>query len=235
MLLSANFQPSPATDDEPPAPHGRLAALRALLREKFPAGALPESGVLRTGCAALDDAEGGLRQGTLTELVGPSSAGALFLAVMLRVLAREQAFGALVEAGNSFHPDSASPAALARLLWVRCGGPRAALKAVDLLLHDGNLRLLVLDLQLTPERELRRIPASTWHRFQRVVEMTGMAFVILTPQPMIAGAKTRMAVRQRWTLAAMRVRRGALLESWEVQVFARRQFSALADGARQSA
>jgi hypothetical protein len=52
---------------------------------------------------------------------------------------------------------------------------------------------------------------------------------------MIAGAKTRMAVRQRWTLAAMRERRGALLESWEVQVFARRQFSALADGARQSA
>jgi hypothetical protein len=235
MPLSANFQPSRETDDAPSLLTGRLAALRALLHEKFPAGAVRESGVLPTGCAALDEAEGGLRQGAVTELVGPSSAGALFLAVALRVLAREQAFGALVEAGNSFHPDAAGPSALARLLWVRCGEPRAALKAVDLLLHDGNLRLLVLDLQLTPERELRRIPASTWHRFQRVVETTGMAFVILTPQPMIAGAKTRMAVRQRWTLAAMRERRGALLESWEVQVFARRQFSALADGARQSA
>jgi hypothetical protein len=57
-------------------------------------------------------------------------------------------------------PPGGSTDVLARLLWVRCGEPRAALKAVDLLLHDGNLRLLVLDLQLTPYSVLATSLAS---------------------------------------------------------------------------
>jgi len=42
-------------------------------------------------------------------------------------------------------------------------------KATDLLLHDGNLPLVLLDLQFLPSRALRKIPPSTWHRFGRLV------------------------------------------------------------------
>jgi hypothetical protein len=98
-------------------------------------------------------------------------------------------------------------------------------KVTDLLLRDGNLSFILLDLQPLDLRDVRRIPASTWHRFQRLVEPTGTVFVVMTSQPVVEGAKVRIAIRQRWTLAAMRERRHALLERVSAQVFARRNFS----------
>lgn len=212
-----------------------LIALRGLLAEKFPICELKPAGVLATGFAPFDKAEGGLRRGALTELVGPLSGGALFVEAMLAVLMRERCFGALVDAARSFDPQGAESPALARLLWVRCADAMQAVKAADLLLRDGNLPLILLDLQPVPLREVRRIPASTWHRFQRLVEPTGTAFVVLTSQPVVEGAKVRVALRQRWTLAAMRERRCALLARLSAQVFARRHFPSAPERERQTA
>lgn len=213
----------------------RLVALRELLQQRFPAAEGRDSSVLPTGFSSFDDAEGGLRRGVVTELVGPTSSGALFLEIMLTVLLREQSFGALVQSGGSFNPEDVESSALRRLLWVRCPQPLLAIKAIDLLLRDGNLPLLLLDFQLTPERELQRIPASTWHRFQRLVETTGMAFVILTSHPLIEGAKVRIAIRQRWSLEAMKQRRHLLMERLTAQVFRRPQFSTFRETEQQSA
>ena len=209
----------------------RIAELRTLLAEKFPVCELKPAGVLPTGFAPFDEAEGGLRRGAVTELVGALSGGALFIEAMLAVLMRERCFGALVDAGCGFDPQGAESPALARLLWVRCAGAMQAVKVADLLIRDGNLPLILLDLQPVPLREVRRIPASTWHRFQRLVEPTGTAFVVLTGQPVVEGAKVRIALRQRWTLAAMRERRRALLDRLSAQVFARRDFPAALDRA----
>jgi hypothetical protein len=212
-----------------------LIALRGLLAEKYPACELKPAGVLATGLPAFDDAEGGLRRGAMTELVGPLSGGALFVEAMLAVLVRESCFAALVDTGCGFDPQGAESPALARLLWVRCADPMRAVKVADLLLRDGNLPLILLDLQLAPRREVCRIPASTWHRFQRLVEPTQTAFVVLTNQPAIEGAKVRILLRQRWTLTALRERRWRLLDRLSAQFFTRRQFPSAAEHERKSA
>ena len=154
---------------------------------------------------------------------------------MQAVLMRERCFGALVDAASSFDPQGAESPALSRLLWVRCPDVMKAVKVADLLIRDGNLPLILLDLQPVPLREVCRIPASTWHRFQRLVEPTSTAFVVLTSQPVVESAKVRVAIRQRWSLAAMRERRGTLLRQLGAQVFARRHFPAALERQRQSA
>lgn len=212
----------------------RLAALRELLAQKFPVCDLKPAGILPTGLEIFDRAEGGLRRGAVTELVGPTSAGALFLDAMLHALPREKIFAALVDAGGAFDPQGTEPGTLRRLLWVRCSRATEAVKAADLLLRDGNLPLVLLDLVPLALREIGRIPASTWHRFQRLVEPSGIALVILTPRPLVEGAKVRIAVRNRWPLHAMRRRRRDLLAQLDAQVFSRREFAAL-EQPRQSA
>ncbi len=205
----------------PGAAGGRLVALRSLLAEKFPAEKRKPAGLLRTGLEVFDASEGGLRRGSLTEVSGTSGAGTMFIEAALTILGREKCFAALVDGGRTFDPQGCSAAALRRLLWVMCGKVALAVKAADLLLRDGNLALVLLDLQMLPLRELRRIPASTWHRFQRVVEQTGTVFVVLTPQPMVEGAKVRIAMRTRWDLAALRQRRRDLLADLQAQLFVR--------------
>ncbi len=234
LLRRAGANASGADGDALPS---RLAALRQLIAEKFPVCALKSAGFFVTGLSAFDESEGGLRRGAFSELVGPLSAGALFTDAMLAAIERERCFAALVDVGRTFDPQGANPALLARMLWVCCANPMQAVKATDLLLRDGNLPLVILDLQSVSLRELRRIPASTWHRFQRLVEPTSTALVALTTQPMIESASVRIAVRQRWTLAAMRARRRELLTRIEAQVFARRPMAVLpsTEGQRRTA
>lgn len=216
-----------------PNPAANIVALRALLAEKFPSHERSSSEMLPTGWEAFDRAEGGLRRGALTELAGSLSAGALFVEVMLALVRREKCFAALIDGARTFDAESCPPEALRRLLWVRCDGAAAAMKAADLLLRDGNLPLIIVDLQPLPPRELQRIPANTWHRFQRLVEETGTAFIVLTPRPMVEAAGVRIAVQNTWPLGAMRERRRALLPQLRAQVFNRRNFAAVESAERR--
>ena len=96
-----------------------------------------------------------------------------------------------------------------------------AIRTADILLRDGNLPIVILDLHMLPAVQLRRIPASTWHRFQRVIEPTATVLTVLTPQPMVEGAAARMAIRTELTLDAMHFLRPALWERLDVQIFER--------------
>src|SRR5882757_209658 len=144
----------------------QMAALRALLEEKFPQLSPTSSGRLPTGCPALDK-YGGLRKGSLTEICGSPAGGQLILSSLLDAAVREGFFIGLIDGANAFNPADWGHDQLSRMLWVMAGEAEPALKATDLLLRDGNLPILLLDLQIVPPRQLRRIPASTWHRFQR--------------------------------------------------------------------
>jgi hypothetical protein len=200
----------------------QLRALRGLLAEKFPVCRLKPAGVLPTGLPGFDVPEtgGGLRRGAVTEVTGGTGCGALLIEGLLGVLRRENAFGALVDAGDGF---DCQGAALERLLWVRCTGALQAVKAVDLLLRDGNLPLVMLDLQMLPVREVRKIPATTWHRFHKLVEPLKTALVVLSRQPSVEGAPVRIALEQAWTLEAMRERRGTLLRRLEPRIYTRQR------------
>jgi hypothetical protein len=67
-------------------------------------------------------------------------------------------------------------------------------------LRDGNFPLVVLDLVLNTVEELRRIPATSWYRLQRLVEPAPTAFVVLSRHNMVASARTKIVLENRWTL-----------------------------------
>jgi hypothetical protein len=207
----------------PLASTDRLAPLRAMLAERFPEAPPALRATLPTGITPLDAPEGGLRRGALSELSGSTAAGALFIEAMLHAAARERCFLALVDGARTFDPQGCDPALLDRLLWVLCADALQAVKSADLLLRDGNLPLVLLDLQLLPARALHKIPPSTWHRFARLVEQTGSTFIVLSPRPMVEAAGVRIAIRNRWRLDSMRTLRRDLLAGLDAQVFPRRR------------
>ena len=102
-------------------------------------------------------------------------------------------------------------AALSRLLWVRCRTAEEAMKAADLILRDANLPLLLMDLKMAPPAQLRRIPATTWYRFQRLVEETEAIGVVFTPSPMISPARVRITLPEQFSLRALESDAGQLL------------------------
>jgi len=163
------------------------------------------------------------------------SSGALFAEAVISLLINRQCHGALIDTKHSFDPEGCEPEGLRRLLWVICRDVRQAIKVADLLLRDGNLPLVLLDFQAVRAKELRGIPASTWHRFQRMVEQSSTALVVLSSQPMVEAAQVRIAVKSRWKLDAMLERRSELLARLDAQSFTRRQFPALPETARKTA
>ena len=200
----------------------RLIELRQLLAGKYPQEAPRRPGILQTGLAAVDQLEGGLRLGALTEISGSPAGNSLLLHALLALLRRQQRLGALIDCGSFFDPDSFPPASLRRLLWVQCTTPAIAVKAADLLLRDSNLCLLLLDLQDASPRELRRVPASTWHRFQRLVEPSNTALLVFTRQPIIESAAVRIAAEWTWNFSTLTKRRQQLLDTLPARIFPRR-------------
>ncbi len=213
----------------------RFEALRAELAQRYPAASAPDAGRLATGCAAIDGAGGGLRRGAVSEFCGSTGNGALFLAVLLGAAMRERCRLALIDGGGGFEPADWDADALRRMLWVICPDAKRAIQAADLLLRDGNVPVLALDLQLLPADQLRRIPASTWHRFQRVAGQSGVVFVALTPRPMVEGARARIVAGGRWTLDAMRMPRRDLPGGMRVNVFEKSTLPAPRESTRRTA
>ncbi len=134
-----------------------------------------------------------LRQGAITEIVGPLSSGrtSLFIAC-LRDVTRRGAVAAVVDAEQTFDPASAARAGvdLARLLWVRCGGRRdAALRAADRLVRCPGFALVGLDLGEMPPR----LPPAAAFRLKFAVERTNAALLIVGRRR-VAGSSASLVV-----------------------------------------
>jgi recA bacterial DNA recombination protein len=99
-----------------------------------------------------------------------------------------------------------------KLLWIRCAGQLSrktrartpvspnfnfvearapspshkleqVLKSTDLILQSGGFGLVALDLAGIPEKFVRRIPLVSWFRFQRAVEHTKTALLVISENP----------------------------------------------------
>jgi hypothetical protein len=111
------------------------------------------------------------------------------------------------------HSAAAAGVNFKRLLWVRCGRlqkpgspqrhPSAllragsdtekaekiekpveqALRVTDLLLQSGGFGLVMIDLGDTPLKMARRIPLTSWFRFQRTVEHTATVLFVVSQVP----------------------------------------------------
>ena len=184
----------------------KIIELRQFLAERLPRarlGVAPERMVpatLPTGIESIDQGlGGGLPQGAFTELVAPGecSGSAQFIHALLRHTASGGRFLTLVDGADSLDIDALEPEALAHLLWVRCRNTAEALQTTDLLLRDRNIALVVLDLKLNAAHELRRIPGTLWYRLSRLMEQHGGTVLVITPQPLVAGAAARIVSQTR--------------------------------------
>jgi RecA/RadA recombinase len=119
--------PSPLLPLETPFPEPGRNRLLELPRGVVPGSKLevrPAPVTVSSGIAQIDALSGGLPRGALTEIFGTASSGrtSLVLAALAEAT-RHQDVCALVDAGDSLHPESAAAAGLdlRRLLWIRCG------------------------------------------------------------------------------------------------------------------
>ena len=129
-------------------------------------------GRLPIGCKAFDQ-KGGFLRGAVTEVCGSIAGGGLLLAAVVDAAVRDGLFVGLIDAANSFEPSDWVDEQLRRILWVMCGSAGPAIRAADILLRDGNLPVVVLDLQMLPMRTVAAHPGehvasfSTHHRTDR--------------------------------------------------------------------
>ena len=160
-----------------------IAVIRSLVERRIP-GALTvyerrTSEVFPTGIAAVDHEVGGIPKSALTQLCAPvgvtSGRTTLLLSLLGQVTGKEQ-FCALVDAGDSFDPESADVmgVCLSRLLWVRCTerGMKAVeqtFKAADILIQNGGFGVIAVDLSNVDERLIQEdsahhlVPLSPRH------------------------------------------------------------------------
>ena len=216
-----------------------LADLRSILIARFPESRTPclettnpakethGSGtshcrhILPTGINNWDSTVGGLRMKEVTEICGTLGNTGLVMDRLLEATMKAGWLGAWVDAGDAMEVEDWDESALQRIVWVRCMDPMMALKATDLLLRDGNLSWVTLDLQSASPVALRRISAQHWHRFHRLVENCGNSLIVLTPMPMVEGAKVRVVGRQRLNLNSIHLSRRDLWNTKSVEVFVR--------------
>jgi hypothetical protein len=145
-----------------------------------------------------------LTRGGITEILGEMSSGRTAMAQwMLANATQGGEVAAVVDCDDAFDPGSARKAGvdLAKLLWVQCGHRlEIALKATDLILHSGGFGLVLLDLGDMHSSILQRIPGSYWYRFQRALEHTPSALVIVARQPVARSCSIRQIAFQQQRL-----------------------------------
>jgi hypothetical protein len=168
----------------------------------------PAPQMVSSGVREIDALTGGLPRGCLTEICGPASSGrtSVLLAVLAAATQRQEVC-ALVDISDAFNPHSAAAAGVnfEKMLWVRCGhlhkpdSPQKlrdteknkkiekpveqALRVTDLLLQSGGFGLVIIDLGDTPLKMARRIPLTSWFRFQRAVEHTATVLFVISQVP----------------------------------------------------
>jgi hypothetical protein len=210
---------------------GVIVRLRSVLRERFPEahprgraeGSGEETGpVFETGLPCLDAL--GIEPGGITEIVSPApgNASALVLASLLCRSVERRRFAALVDGRDSFDPQVLGPGKDEGLLWVRCRKADEALRATDLLLRDGNLPLVLLDLVLNPARELKGIPGSAWFRLRGLAEESGAVLLAFTPEKTVTSARLRLSLDKALTLDAFGQTREEIEERLSPRVTRRR-------------
>jgi hypothetical protein len=189
-------------------PLPKVIQLRQVLSEKFPGLKLrleekPAAVAAGGQAPGVDDLlQSREARGSLTEIIAGAGhpGSATLIREMVRWSAAHHRIIGLVDGADTFDAGGMENGELAQLLWVRCTTAETALKAADYLLRDGNLSAVILDLKANGENQLRKIPATTWYRFQRLVEISGTAGLVITPRPMVASASTRLVLRSHFSL-----------------------------------
>jgi hypothetical protein len=186
-------------------PNATLANLQRQLRDKFPMarhGLAPVSAEPRLEFDLRNPAS--FPCGGITEIVPahPAAGLSLFVASLLEHEAADSVIPelALIDGRDNFDPGSFSSNECSRLLWIRCKTPEQSIKAADLILRDGNLPRVVIDLLAFPMSELRKIPSSVWHRLKQLIEVNVLSVIALCPHALVPCARLRLSMSSGFTL-----------------------------------
>ncbi|YCM45113.1 hypothetical protein V2O64_03645 [Verrucomicrobiaceae bacterium 227] len=174
----------------------QISDLRRQLREKFPAAHRVPVPVKDTP----EPQKLEFAQGHLSEIIAPKPSSGMSLLVSELLDQPRDLPIALVDGRDTFDPASYRNEQCRRLIWLRCHKTQQALQCVDLLLRDGNLPLVLLDLHLVCERELRQIPTNLWHRFKTQARDSGASLVAMTPRPLIPSPHRRLTLSGHFSL-----------------------------------
>ena len=214
-----------------------IIQLRQLLKERFPGLRTnaeefsPETRPFwATGLRQIDDLlQGGFAQGALTEIVAERRGvgSALLACSLLRHAAQAGQIVAFVDGADSLEVTQLEETVLSRLLWVRCHSAAEALKATDLLLRDGNVPLVLLDIAINPQKQLRAIPATTWYRLQRLIEETSTVCIVFTPRVMVSPARDRIFLHGTFSLECLEQDQDKLLNDLKLEAAEMRRFGEL--------
>lgn len=209
-----------------------LKELRAAIGRLQSAPPAKSSGQIETGLAPLDRTlAGGLPKGQMVELVctPPHSGATTMIVSLLRRRAQLDQWTALIDGGDRFDPQGAGAEALSRLLWLRCHTVRETFQAADLLLRDANLPLVVLDVRGWAVAELRKVPATTWYRFQRIIEPTSLSLLMVTPDALVPCAQVRLELKSEFGLEAMEQETESLIEGCRIETIRQLASSSVSD------
>lgn len=203
-----------------------IVELRQHLAERFPQLRSGSEQLMRTSMAraaasefSFDDLIAGhWPKGAIMELVQeqPSAGSGLILSACIRRLCPAH-WVALIDGRDCFDPSAFDNATLSRLLWVRCDGAVSALKASDMLLRDRNVPFVLLDLAGTPVQPLRKIPATTWYRLQRVAELGSSVLLVVAPCHLVSCARVKFVLDRPFRLEALEQTETELLRRLRIQ------------------
>ena len=188
-------------------PPTSINGIRELLRTRFPLAQAdeikPMPGV-QTGVECLDQM--GMQAGRLHEIVchGRGAGAGLILSTLLDFCGQDvKQPVALVDGADVFNPRDVSTETRERLLWLRCRDAGQAVKGTDLLLRDGNIPRVLMDLILCPDAGVRRIPAQAWHRLRMLAEKSGALCCVFTAFQTVPCARSRLVLRLAHGLEAL--------------------------------
>jgi len=201
----------------------KIVELRQLLAERFGRTSVAQEESCQTGLPALD--EMALPRGAVVEIVSgvrAAPSNGLLLYGLLHALLQRGERVALIDGKDAFAPKGLPQADLDRLLWIRCRAAGEAIKAADLAVRDGNVAWILLFLTLNSHSELRRIPATAWHRLQMLAEKSAVTLLAFTPQAQVGSARLRLSVGAAFPLTSLHRCRSDLLPELRLRVERRR-------------
>lgn len=150
-----------------------------------------------------------LVRGAINEFSGSLASGSLLLDALLQQINTTSLFFALVDSTDSFDPTQWEESLLFQILWIRCHTSKEVISAVDILLRDGNLPLIILDLQTSNFSISPRI----WQRFSRILATSQTTLLVLSVTPVAAGVQLRFQDESQWTFKALQEPRNRLISS----------------------
>jgi|SRR5437016_4557715 len=167
-------------------------------------------------------------RGTLAEIAGGASCGKTsLLLTLLAKLTGEGEICAVVDASNSFDPQTANLAGveLENLLWVRCGGRlEKAFMAADYLVQAKGFGAIWLNLNGLPQGKLRTVPKTYWYRYRTRIKETPTMFLVTAEEHVTGSASQQSFIfsreRVRWSGSG----RFKLLREFHLKMHSRKGF-----------